>query len=433
MYNLFYYSDIVSLPPQIYISKKAKNPTFFGFILSLITYISIIFVTINNCLQLFSKKYKSVIYSKSQELSNRTLNNSEFVFTIIKFGTEEFKTNISFQIYLYNYVNKEKTQINYREKDGLYNITDLVNINGTVECFIYFLCNNGNCSIFQNQNNYIQFVIGYGTYSVDHSNYEMPIKMLEEDRFFSFFPEMKKDVKATLINVNYVTKGGICWNKNVTNTFIDQDIYEKSYSNDYIGELGRFRFVINLDTLTYERYYLTIEDIMSNIGGFITIMKTITYFIFILYSEINSNITIIENILKKENSKINNKIFLSYKINDIKKIEPIINNSNFELNETKGNLVDKDINKNNDEEYKEFKKLFNIHFCEKICKCFTNNNKKKLMNFCNEFVSQYLSVENIILNQIYFEEYYSKINKDNNELTNDELKYDEQKEIIQDT
>ena len=37
------------------------------------------------------------------------------------------------------------------------------------------------------------------------------------------------------------------------------------------------------------------------------------------------------------------------------------------------------------------------------------------MNFCNEFVSQYLSVENIILNQIYFEEYYTKINKHNNE------------------
>ena len=59
MYNLFYYSDIVSLPPHVYISKKTKNPTSFGFILSLITYISIILVAINNCLQLFSKKAKN--------------------------------------------------------------------------------------------------------------------------------------------------------------------------------------------------------------------------------------------------------------------------------------------------------------------------------------------------------------------------------------
>ena len=114
--------------------------------------------------------------------------------------------------------------------------------------------------------------------------------------------------------------------------------------------LGQFRLEINLDQITYDRIYPTIGDILSNIGGFITIMKTITYFIFILYSEINSNITIIENILKKENSKINNKILLSYEINDIKKYESIVNNSNSDLNETKDNLVDKDINKINDEE-----------------------------------------------------------------------------------
>ena len=132
-----------------------------------------------------------------------------------------------------------------------------------------------------------------------------------------------------------------------------------------------FIFRIDLAYITYEIIYPTIGDIMSNIGGFITNIKTITYFIFILYSEII-------NIVKKENSKINNKIFLSYKINDIKKIESIINDSNFELNETKGNLVDKDINKNNDEEYKEFKKFFNIHFFEKICKCFFTNKNKKI-------------------------------------------------------
>ena len=55
------------------------------------------------------------------------------------------------------------------------------------------------------------------------------------------------------------------------------------------------------------------------------------------------------------------------------------------------------------------------------------------MNFCKEFVSQYLSVETIILNQIYFEEYFTKINKNNNESTNDELKYDDKEDKIHNT
>ena len=434
MYNVFYYSDIVSLPPHIYISKKTKNPTFFGFILSLITYISILFVTINKFLKLYNKEVESVIYSKSQELSNRTLNNSDFAFKIDKVGTEEFKKNISFEIYLLNNEDYSLKEINYTNiTNNYYQIKDVVNLNGSLMFIIQFYCRNWNCSIFQNQNNYIQFVIAFRTYSFNHSNFYNPLNEVFHIRKFFFFPEMKKHIIGSVINVNYITKGGINWDEKENKTFIAQDIYEQSYSSDNTFEFGNFLLTINLDDITYERIYPTIGEIMSNIGGFITIMKTITYFIFILYSEINSNFTIIENILKKENFKINNKIFLSYKINDIKKIEPIINNSNFEANEAKRNLVDKDNNKNNDEEYKEFKKLFNIHFCEKICKCFTNNNKKKLMKFCNEFVSEYLSVENIILNQIYFEEYYTKINKHNDEVTNDELKYDEQKEIIQDT
>ena len=43
------------------------------------------------------------------------------------------------------------------------------------------------------------------------------------------------------------------------------------------------------------------------------------------------------------------------------------------------------------------------------------------MNFCNEFVKKYLSVENIILNQLYCEEYY----KNNNNFLNKKLKADD--------
>ena len=434
MNSLLYYSDIVSLPPHIYISKKTKNPTLFGFFLSLITYISIIFVIINNFLQLCNKEIKSVIYSNSQELNNRTLNNSEFIFNIFYYGSKEFKSNISFKISLIDAENQKETELKYIKRDNYYQINDTVSINGSVNCIIQFGCLNNNCSIFQNKQNYIIFDINYTTYSLNHSNFDNPLTTIFSEKSYYFFPEMKKKVIAYLSNINYVTKGGINWNKKEKKTIISEDLEEFSFSSDKNIVLGNFWFVIDLNNITYERIYPSIKDILSNIGGFISIMKTITYFIFIIYSEINSNIIVVENLLKKEISKINNKIILSFKMNDIKNIEPIFNNSNYKLNKTKENLVDKDINKNNDEEYKEeFKKLFKINFCEKICKCFSSKNKKKLMNFCKEFVSQYLSVETIILNQIYFEEYFTKINKNNNESTNDELKYDDKEDKIKNT
>ena len=379
MNSLLYYSDIVSLPPHIYISKKTKNPTLFGFFLSLITYISIIFVTINNFLQLYNKEIKSLIYSNSQELNNKTLNNSDFIFSIFYYGSKEFKSNISFKISLIDAENQKETELKYIKRDNYYQINDTVSVNGSVLCMIQFFCLNNNCNIFQNKQNYIIFRMSYTTYSLNHSNFDNPLTPIIPVKSYYFFPEMKKQVIAYLSNINYVTKGGINWNKKEKKTIISEDLDENIYSSNKNIVLGNFFFQIDLNNITYERIYPSIKDILSNIGGFISIMKTITYFIFIIYSEINSNIIVVENLLKKENSKINNKIILSYKMNDIKNIEPIFNNSNFELNETKGNLIDKDINKNNDEEYNEFKNLFKINFCEKICKCFTSKNKKKLM------------------------------------------------------
>ena len=57
---LFEHLDIVSLPPHLFILNKGKNVTMFGFLLSIITYISLLYVTIKNFLKLHNKEYKSV-------------------------------------------------------------------------------------------------------------------------------------------------------------------------------------------------------------------------------------------------------------------------------------------------------------------------------------------------------------------------------------
>ena len=152
-------------------------------------------------------------------------------------------------------------------------------------------------------------------------------------------------------------------------------------------------------------------------------MKTITYFIIIIYSEINNNCFIIENIFKKGNSNIKNKIILMNKMNNIKNIEPfsINNNNNIELNQTKDDKDEKFMNNEKKDEYYKFEKLFDINFFAKIFRFSFDKGKKDLMKFCNEVVKKYLSVENIILNQLYCEEYY----ENNKEFLNQKSKIDD--------
>ena len=76
---LFFYTDIVSLPPSINILNKTKKTSFLGFFLSLVIYICVLFVSIKSVLQLYAKEYKAIIYSESQQLSNPTLNVSNII------------------------------------------------------------------------------------------------------------------------------------------------------------------------------------------------------------------------------------------------------------------------------------------------------------------------------------------------------------------
>ena len=60
-------------------------------------------------------------------------------------------------------------------------------------------------------------------------------------------------------------------------------------------------------------------------------------------------------------------------------------------------------------------------FLKKIFRFSFNKGKKELMKFCNKVVKKYLSVENIILNQLYCEEYY----ENNKEFLNQKSKTDD--------
>ena len=58
------------------------------------------------------------------------------------------------------------------------------------------------------------------------------------------------------------------------------------------------------------------------------------------------------------------------------------------------------------------RKKFNINNCGKYFFCFVccckKNRTMKILNLCNDFVKNYLSVENIIFNMILFENFYKE-------------------------
>ena len=401
---LFQYLDIVSLPPHVFILNKGKNTTIFGILLSILTYISLLYVTIKNFLLLHNKEYKSIIYSESQELNNFNLKDSNFCFDLEFEGTEDFKKNISFFMVLVNYVDRSIVNLSYvKNKDG-YCVDDKAIINSNISLFINFYCINNDCRIFKNKENYLKFNFWYKIYLLDHKNFTNPLNETEYLDWSYYTSETTQLIIAKVKKLRYITKGGFKWDK-IEERDIIGNIKETRVPSSNIAQLGAFKIEFDTNCIIYERIYPSIIDICSNIGGFKSIMKTITYFIIIIYSEINNNCFIIENIFKKGNSNIKNKIILN----------------NIELNQTKDDKDEKFMNNEKKDEYYKFEKLFDINFFAKIFRFSFDKGKKDLMKFCNEVVKKYLSVENIILNQLYCEEYY----ENNKEFLNQKSKTDD--------
>ena len=419
---LFEYLDLVSLPPHVFILNKGKNVTMFGLLLSILTYISLLYVTIKNFFQLHNKEYKSIIYSESQEINNFNLKDTNFCFDLELEGTEDFKKNISFFMLLTNYVDQSVVNLSYvKNKDG-YCVDDKAIINSNISLVINFYCINNDCRIFKNKENFLKFQFWYKIYLLDHKNFTNPLNEKEYLDWSYYTSETTQLIIAKVKKLKYITKGGFKWDK-IEERDIIGNIKETRVPSSNIAQLGAFKIEFDTNCIIYERIYPSIIDICSNIGGFKSIMKTITYFIIIIYSEINNNCFIIENIFKKSNSNIKNKIILMNKMNNIKNIEPfsINNNNNIELNQTKDDKVEKLMNNEKKDEYYKFEKLFDINFFEKIFRFSFNKGKKELMKFCNKVVKKYLSVENIILNQLYCEEYY----ENNKEFLNQKSKTDD--------
>ena len=127
-----------------------------------------------------------------------------------------------------------------------------------------------------------------------------------------------------------------------------------------------------------------------------------------LYSKNFDNYKILENILtKKMKININNKL---QKENEKTKIELKTDLIENKLEEIEKINIDEDIKEENNQKRETYEnldlplpKFFDFLFHELYFKCFGHSSKQALIDSCNDIVSKYVTIENILYNQLKLE------------------------------
>ena len=197
-------------------------------------------------------------------------------------------------------------------------------------------------------------------------------------------------------------------------------IYDNETDTEY--KFICFMYIINiLDGIhLYKRKAITLMDYLANIAALgSTIFNLLTKIFGTLYSKNFDNYKIVENILSKEikkvrkvklNDKIESKFNLESNLIDDDIEENYKNNLYNDRNSLNNENDDKnDVdNMNEDEDVDKISKLPKLRFYEFFfnlvySKCCTYIKRQKLIDTCDQILSNYFSIENILYNQILFE------------------------------
>jgi len=161
----------------------------------------------------------------------------------------------------------------------------------------------------------------------------------------------------------------------------------------------------------YTRKKTSFLDVLADVAALAsTVLNLMALAYGFLYEENYDNYKIIENILtKKMNVNINNKDIIN-EDDEKSKIElktDLIENSNSEENEK----IDINIKEDNQGEGKSYKenldlpspKFFDFLFNKFYFKCFGPSSKQALIGNCNNIVAKYITIENLLYNQMKLE------------------------------
>ena len=461
--------DFFSGSPNIFIFQKKTNKTTFGGFLFLIYMIIMTLISLMYIIDyIFNDKYiiehSSYLNATGKESSN-------------PFSYLDDNNNINSEVPLLNFslnllkIN-ETHPIQLSERFVILDVFDFTELKRNTfyqkniskfGLMIMYICEDEDCVLNEDDFNKFDYYIEikYNGFELKHQE-NIPLKtnaniIFKDFFFFSFTHSTIQFLNWEIIK--YKEEKGI-------SRLFDQ-LFEKK--NEYIGGYispaevsyinhpitsqikiqGKYSKILGEFLMTntqrqyteYKRRKISILDVLAKIGALFTTFYSCFSLVFKYYSTNFDNYQIIQTIIKQKlnfitKEKANTKIELSNNIsnnsndnlilNDGNKSNPLIINEN--------NLIINDENIDDIKEKKEikFKKITFSHFflnniyCKSFSK-FSGHNSQKIINICNEIISNYLSVESLLYNQILLENLFKDYNWNNKELK----KIDNNRLIIQ--
>jgi len=436
--------DLLSSPPQMHILKEETNKTFFGGILFIIYIIVMIIVSIIYILDYALNDKYSIRYSLYRDFTNKEEENYQkedlnphlnFTLNIKKIGTDFEEVNIDDELLIFD------SNLDTLKKNSIISRTP-----SDFAFVIYDLCEeNCNDKLAKLNNESIFYVLNitYSGYKIDHNNKNTPLERNNDK--YTFYKELIFSLdKSSIIQINwnvikYKEERGIFGLfdnlLNVQNEFtsIDIDNVEQIKTEKLLimeePEIPlkmRVFAMVNMTNshnqyIEYVRTEKLVLEVLADIGSLFSTFYSVFYFIYNFYSQNFDNYKIVNEVLtiNDKNKKSLKQISRanSIRIDEIplkKRFSEMDADNIFSVNSLKStpntyrkiNSKQKDeikLAENNDNKSIRLK-LIHFLLANIYCKKKNIKNEYKIIKICNKILSKYISIENILYNQIMFED-----------------------------
>ena len=425
--NLFIYKfDILGKQVSLFSFGEYRKKTLFGSFMSFILFISILILSIIFIYQWSTGENMSLNFNQYTIYEN-----TSFLFNLTRLAfVTNFKLNIDFNLSFY-YKNEleEITKINFsvcnpnqdENTKILYCFNDnfLINFNNVFEYNILFyseiIMNITSNNIFNNETKFNQFknnppkiIFFFDDPLYEHSNRKNPIKKIGI-QFSTTFPlNLITSYNYSFIYSQYNTDDGYIFNdkKIYHSYFLNQLPF--IYSFNINEQTGYFGFMsLNLSPFNAEKYnrkYNKLAQVVSEIGGIISLLKIIFESIVDTFTFKLFFYNMLYNVIQIENNENNNN--KNWKIKNSSKNKSISINNMTVLESLNG--VSKNPITNVNSFQQKIIKLPKINCLDDFCFLFRKRKIQIYSKLSEEFIKKYLSCENIIINNCYNEKIMKK-------------------------